>query len=175
MTQEIIELGKKFAASKVSYEEAKKVLDKINDEWTQIEKDLLEAMTAAGLKSIDIDGVGKLTMKRTSYPSVNSANKPTFFNYLTGAGHGDLLKLDVPTNTLTAFLKKHVEELQADLQKRGLNDFEAERLSMLPGYENVRCSTGIPLDKMDAEVFANDILKSWGASPFTKTEITFKK
>lgn len=175
MTKEIILLGEKFAACKKAHEAAKKALDDIGADWDAVEKELIEAMLEAGVKTIKIDGLGAFTLRRSSYPSVNAGNKPTFFEYLRGAGHEHLLKLDVPTNTLNAFLKRHVEELREQLPQRGLTEFEAECLARMPGYEDAKKKVGIPIDSMDAEQFANDILKSMGASPFTKQDIAFSK
>lgn len=175
MTKELIELGKKFAACKEAFEAAKKLSDDANDAWGECETQLMEAMKEAGVGSISIDGVGRLTLSRTSYPSVNGANKPIFFDYLRNTGNEGLLKLDVATNTLTAFLKKHVQELQADLAINGLTDYQARCLATLPGYEDALKAVHKPVDEMDAEQIANDILKSMGATPFTKQKVSLSK
>jgi hypothetical protein len=152
MTQEIIELGKKFAECKKESEELTKKLKAANEAWDAVEKELLEVMLDAQVNSIDIEGVGRLTMSRSSYPSVNAAAKPQFFDYLKDSGNGGLLKLDVNPQTLNAFLKKHIEELRTQLISNGLNEMQAISLSQLSGYENAMQKVGLPVDEMDAAI-----------------------
>jgi hypothetical protein len=150
MNAQIIKLGHEYKALKVSHDELTEKLKETDANWQDIETQLLDAMVDEGVKSIDIEGVGKLSMRVTNYLSVNAASKPKFFEYLKASGNGDLLKLDVNPRTLTAFLGKHAEELEAEIIK---ND---------------------GLDQVSARTLALDRLKAEGANYFTKRDIALR-
>ncbi len=177
----IVDLGRKFAACKAEHDEAAKVLKDIAAKWTEVENELLQAMSEAGMKSITIEGVGRLTLRRSHYPSVNSSNKPGFFEYMKKSGHGALIKEDVNTQTLNAFLKRHVEELKLQLEEDGLTTLQADILNEKAGMdpENygkyMGVTTGLKIDAMDAEEIALAILKSQGAAMFEKKDIALSK
>lgn len=174
MNKEIVELGRKFKECKLKADQLKADLDAANAEWSEVENDLIEAMKDEGVGSIKIDGVGLLMMRRKSYLSVNAANKPTFFEYLQASGNGDLLKLDVHNATLTAFLKKHQEELSVQFQAGGLSAEQAALLASVEGCEDAVKAVGKPLDEMAADEIAMKLLKSRGAAVFEKTDIALK-
>lgn len=131
MNPQITELARKFKELKHEYGDLEERLKKVNDIWTQTEAALLEAMAEEGVRSVSIEGVGTVTLRTKNYLSVNAANKERFYSYLQEAGHGGLLKLDVNSRTLTAFLKQHHEELTQNLvQGEGLEFIEAREKAL---------------------------------------------
>lgn len=173
MANIIVELGRKFAACKVKYEAAKKLADEANEEWGAAEAELMEAMIEGQTKSITIDGIGRLTLRRQNYPSVNAANKPLFFEYLKASGHGDLLKLDVHAATLQKFLKEHKDELSAQVQSAGLSEHQAECLQNVEQFSGIKA--GQKFDEMEAGDVVEAILKVNGAAMFSKSDISLTK
>jgi len=150
MNPNLIELGKTFKSYKDAHEKAKAQLDEINAQWEECEKELLAAMLEDCVNSIDIDGVGKISLVRKSFLSVNAANKPAFYSYLKASGNGSLLKEDVNPRTLGAFLKEHVAELAAQYKAQGM-------------------------DEVDAKVKAEEFLKEKGASHFSENSLSLRK
>ena len=82
-------------------------------------------MADEGVSSIRIEGIGLFSLSVTNYLSVTNDKKETFYPYLQEAGHGGLLKLDVNSRTLTAFLKQHLDELVKEREANGLDSVEA--------------------------------------------------
>lgn len=150
MNQKLIELGERFSALKKQHEALKTQLDDVRIEWELVEEQLLAAMTEDCINSFDVENLGKFTVAKKNYLSVNAANKPSFYGYLQESGNGDLLKLDVNPRTLTSFLKGHLEEVT----KKFMSDHN--------------------LDQVDAEEKALEYLKDKGASYFSEASIRFK-
>jgi hypothetical protein len=144
------ELCADFARLKQSYETIEEQLKAVNAEWTSVEEQLIEAMAEEGMNSIDLETLGKFSLKTTNYLSVNTANKEHFFEYLKESGNGGLLKLDVNPKTLTAFLGRHLEEIKDTL-------ISTEEL-----------------DSISAQEKALTFLKEKGANYFTKRAIALK-
>lgn len=151
MNQNLIELGKQFKECKDAHDAAKSALDAANEKWEAVEDELRSAMVDDCVNSVDIEGVGKLSLVRKSFLSVNAANKPQFYQYLQESGNGDLLKLDVNPRTLTAFLKNHKDTLTK--QYMVIDE----------------------MDKIDAEEKAETLLKEKGASHFSEITISLRK
>jgi hypothetical protein len=149
MNTQIIDLGKKFKQLKQDYAEQEAKLKAVGAEWEDTEKQLIDAMIEEGVKSVALDGLGLFSLRTTNYLSVNAANKPDFYQYLKESGNGALLKEDVNPKTLTAFLGKHMEELQTQFVRSGL-------------------------DEVDARNKALELLNKKGASYFTKRDIALK-
>lgn len=170
-------LAMRFGDLKKLYDAVDKVAKEVGALWDANEKALVEAMIEEGISSIKIDGYGLFKLSRSVYPNVSSANKPTFFEYLKHSGNSDLLKLDVPTNTLTAFLKRHQDALKADLQQEGIHPWQAPQLAKAfpEKYSDVAKSLGKPLDEFQADEVAKDILQSWGAAMFSKSVVSLTK
>lgn len=171
----IVTLGRTYAEKRRAHEAAKTEIKKLAEAEEEAENELIEALIEAGTKSISIEGVGRLTLSRSTYPSVNAAGKPTFFEYLKEAGHGGLLKLDVNPQTLQSFLKKHVVEIQQQLSSEGLSDYQAEILNQGAKEQYHGVKAGTVIDEMDAEEMARDILIAKGAAMFTKRGISLVK
>lgn len=130
-TNNLVKLAHDFHAARAKCEELKTLLKEANAKKTQLELDLLEAMTDDEVSGVKIEGLGAFSMVTTNYLSVNAASKPNFFKYLKEAGHGGLLKEDVNTNTLTAFLKGHLAELTNKfVDSEGLSEFDASKKAL---------------------------------------------
>lgn len=177
MNQEIVELAKKFQDCKERHAEAEKKVKAINEEWLEVEKDLLTAMADEGVKSFDLEGVGKITMRISKIASVNAANKPDFFVYLRDTGNGGLIKEDVNSKTLTSFLRGHIEELQEAIVKDGMPAEHAKMLLDLDinHYNGVEIKPGAKFDAMDASVIVTQLMQGLGASVYEKRDIQLGK
>jgi hypothetical protein len=174
MNNIIIELGNKYFKIETKYEELAAELKKLSEEFDAAEKELIDAMIAASVKSINIEGAGKFTLSNTTYPSVTAANKPTFFEYMKAFGHGGLIKEDVNTQTLNSFLKRHRDELTAQFMMHGLEESQASFLKEHPSEviaDSVDSFVGTPMDEMDANELADKVLQSQGAAMFKKQKI----
>jgi hypothetical protein len=125
MNQQLIELAKAYKRFKLAYAEQEAALDQLDEEWKDLTTKLQDLMIEEGVKSITIEGVGMLSMRTTSYPSVNAASKPVFFDYLKKTGNDSILKLDVNPRTLGAFLKEHSETLITERMKDGMDEVTA--------------------------------------------------
>jgi hypothetical protein len=194
MRPEIKERCTKFAELKAKHEELKTQLTEIGDEWDEVEKALISDMTEEEVKSVKLEGLGQFTMKVTNRLSVNAANKPKFWEYLIASGNGGLLKLDVNTKTLEAFLKTHLADikkifmsedgfaeadvkifteaafpsalLEGDYSKEDKEKFIAEACNFKMWLEELK-----NLDEIDAEEQAVKLLNYMGANYFRKLEI----
>lgn len=149
MNSKIVGLAEKFRAFKDKHATMSKELVELNAGWNECETQLLDAMVDEGVKTIKIDGVGMLMMVTTHKGNVVAANKPVFFDYLKESGHDSILKLDVNSMTLSAFLKSHIEELAKKYEAEGN-------------------------DEVDARNKAVDFLKEKGASLFSEKTIRFR-
>lgn len=150
MNQNLLDKAKEFRALKDEYEEKNKALKELGDKWDEVEKELIQLMLDDCINSIDVDGVGKVSLATTSYLSVNAANKPQFFDYLQESGNGGLLKLDVHPKTLTSFLGEHRDNLVKDFMAKGF-------------------------DEVDAKAKALEFLNEKGANYFVKRGIQLRK
>jgi len=150
MNSKLIELGKKFKKFKDDYKVAEDALKLLGGEWEECERELLDAMVEEGVNSIDIEGVGKLSMRTENYLSVNSANTNFFYSYLKESGNGALLKEYVNPRTLTSFLKEHLELKIAEIQSTK------------------------EIDEFDARNEALEFLKSKGAAYFSKKSVSLR-
>jgi deoxyribodipyrimidine photolyase len=150
MNTRIVELTKKFSEIKAEHEELENKLKEAATKWSEIETELLSAMIEEGVNSVDIDGLGRFSLRTRNYLSVNSANKERFFEYLKETGNDHLLKLDVNPRTLTAFLNDHLESL---IQQK-VSEFEGDTVAAR--------------EKMLA------FLNEKGASYFTKRDIAMQ-
>lgn len=175
MSNIIVDLGRKYATARAANETQKLEQKKTQEAEDTAEKELIEAMIEAETGSIAIDGVGRITLRRQVYPSVNAANKPQFFEYLKASGNEGLLKLDVHAKTLESFLKKHKEELVKQMQDTGITLEQAKMVATFPEYSDAAKSVGQPVDEMAATELADAVLKSQGAAIFSKQSISLTK
>ncbi len=147
---DVNELGKRFFELKQLAEAKKEEIKKINDEWSEVENELIQAMVDEGTNSIGIEGIGKFTLTTKSFLSVNKANEMRFYGYLRASDNGALIHDHVNPRTLGAFLKEHQKELEGKYIAEGL-------------------------DAIDARNKAIDFLKEKGAAIFSEKTISLRK
>lgn len=145
-TMDIKTLAIKYKLLQDEYKTKEQELKELGNRWAECEIELINLMTEEGVGSLDLDDIGKFSIRTTNYLSVNAQNKEKFYEYLKESGNGSLLKLDVNPRTLTAFLKEHLETVAKSYGE----DFEA---------------------KNKALAFLNEK----GASYFQKREVQFRK
>jgi hypothetical protein len=78
------------------------------------------AMDEAGLTSVTVTGVGRVSLVSDAYVSVPVVNIPEFHDWLRDSGSGALIKETVHASTLKAFVKgliKEGKEFPAELIK----------------------------------------------------------
>lgn len=126
MNPTIQSLARQFKELKDRYESHEDQLKALGREWEEIETKLLEAMVEEGVNSIDVQDVGKISMRTENYLSVNAENAPHFYEYMRLSGHGAMIKEYVNPRTLTSWLKTHLAEIQEGyLSKQDMDEFEA--------------------------------------------------
>jgi hypothetical protein len=114
-----VELSKKFATLRARKEDVEEELSDINSELEYLAKVAIpETFTDQGLKNMNIDGVGRISLRADIYASVKSGMKETAYTWLSDIGAGDLIQDSVPPSTLKAFLKTRLkagEDIPEDL------------------------------------------------------------
>lgn len=176
MDNELLAKAREFAEHKEKVERLKKETSEANDAWEKCESELIELMVENQCPSIAIEGVGRFSLRKRAWLSVNAANKPKFFEYLQASGNGDLLKLDVHTKTLEGFLKKHAEELKQNFMQEGLHDAHVKLLRELPEFATAGFAPGAPIaDEIVAENLAYSVLKATGAAVFERKDVALTK
>jgi hypothetical protein len=124
------DIAKRYKLLQDAHEAKNEELKLISAEWTECEKELLEAMTEEGVNSIKVEGVGLMSMRTKNYLNVTAANKSQFYSYLQKSGNGGLLKLDVNPRTLTSFLGTHLEHLIKEKVTSGADEITARNESL---------------------------------------------
>ena len=93
---EISQLAHKQVEAQRTYDalviETKKAKQEL---WGIQERDLPEAMLAAGMTAFTIDSGESITVKEDLMASISQKNKPAAVAWLIGNGHGSLVKEDV--------------------------------------------------------------------------------
>ena len=151
MNNHIVELARQFKEVRDEHAAQETFLKALTKKWDELEAALLEAMIDEGVNSVDVDGVGKLSMRTENYLSVNAANTDQFYSYLKLSGNGALLKEYVNPRTLSAWLKAHLAEVSQQFKLNG------------------------PVDDIEARDMALEFLNKQGASYFTKRGISVRK
>jgi hypothetical protein len=124
------DIAKRYYELQEKSEATAKVLKEINTEWTGVEAEMLEMLVEEGVNTIKLAEYGTFMMKTTNILSVNIADKPRMFEYLKESGNGGLIKEDVASATLTAFLGKHYTELSNKYIQNGLDEIEAGKVAL---------------------------------------------
>ena len=85
-------------------------------------------MVDEGVNSVKLEGVGTFSMRTKSFLNVTIANKEGFLKYLKESGNGGLIKEDVNSRTLTAFLSGHLElGFIRDRVNKGMDEVDARK------------------------------------------------
>ncbi len=171
----IVELGIKYSKARETDDEAKAKQKDTAAAKDEAKEELIAALIEAQTKSITIEGIGRLTLTTEKYPSVNAANRPLFLTYLEESGHEGLIKRDVNPATLNSFLKKHIVELELQLEEDGVTELQQRLLAQVDPDKYAGIAVGFKPDAMDAEEMAIDVIKARGAAIFTERNITLKK
>lgn len=106
-----------------SIKEARKALEELEE---QMSRDIIpDVMRLAGIKTINLEGVGRVTV---SYRySCSMLDKERGLLWLKEHGHGDIIQETVPSATMSGFAKNLLEvegkELPEDLFKVGTSPF----------------------------------------------------
>lgn len=119
----LIRFFDKFRKAADAFSEAKKAITDIHD---KLSRDMIpEAMRAAGVKTVTVVGVGRVTISHRY--SCTMIDKDKGMEWLRTTGHGDLIQETVNSSTLAAFsknlLQEEGKELPADLFKVGTSPF----------------------------------------------------
>lgn len=93
-------------------------LDQKKHEQAEIQKlyDLLrkklvpETMENMGIQTVKLTGIGRLSLRAEAYASFAKDKKQEAMQWLVDNGHGDLIKEEVNSSTLKAFLKECMRE-----------------------------------------------------------------
>lgn len=92
-------------------------LEAVNDRKKDLQKDydtlrrtlIPEAMDDDGVRSLTVDGVGQIQLRSDVFASIAAEHKQEAFDWLTGTGHGGLIKEAVHTGTLKALMKELIK------------------------------------------------------------------
>lgn len=92
------------------YDELKAKLSEINKEYDNIRLKLLpDLMAECDIKSITLDGIGRVGTSSDMYVSSLAENKENLFEWLRSDGSGDLIQETVNASTLKAWVKERIE------------------------------------------------------------------
>ncbi len=85
----------------------KPVYDSINAEFDQIRKKTLpDLMAAEDVRTITLDGIGRVQLAGDCYASIPAEQQEAAFEWLRGNNYGDLIKETVHSATLKAWAKE---------------------------------------------------------------------
>ena len=149
MNTEIKEIAQRFKDCEDRWEVATAGLKAVNMEYEALQEELLEAMVAEGVNSVELDGVGICKLETRNYLSLTKANEAAFFQYLRDNGQGGLIQDTVNAATLKAFMDE-------DLDRR------------------IRLFTDAGLNLIEAREKALAEIKELGISAFSKKKVNFK-
>jgi hypothetical protein len=104
---------------------ARKALDDLEDHMSH--EDVPDAFRRSSIKTVSIDGVGRVTVAHKWGCSINDGKKPESFQWLRDGGNGGIIIETVNAQTLAAFAKAEVEshgrELPTDLFTTSLRPY----------------------------------------------------
>ena len=72
--------------------------------------DLPQLLENAEIESVKFEGIGTVYTQTKPKVSVLAQDKPAFFDWLEGNGHGDIIKRDVHYQTLNVWAKEILEQ-----------------------------------------------------------------
>jgi hypothetical protein len=125
---DLVELIKHYAELREVTEaikKARKALDDLEDHMSH--EDVPDAFRRSSIKTVSIDGVGRVTVAHKWGCSINDGKKPESFQWLRDGGNGGIIIETVNAQTLAAFAKAEVEshgrELPTDLFTTSLRPY----------------------------------------------------
>lgn len=129
----IAEAGKKLKKLKADKKKTEDKLKEINKAIVELETITLQKLMADNeMESVRIAGVGTLYTTDEVYVSVLKDDRPKLYAWAREKGHGDMIGDWIFPNTLSAFVKRQLE----DQAEQGVNDGNT-----LPGFVKV---TNVP-------------------------------
>lgn len=115
-TGDHIELIRHYAQMREANEEikqARKELDDLTDHVSHA--DIPDAFKRVGVKTITIDGIGRVTVAYKWACSIADGMKPDAFHWLREGGNGGIIIETVNAQTLASFAKTETEEKGKEL------------------------------------------------------------
>lgn len=101
--------------------EARRALDEMSEQWSR--EYVPDAMRAKNVKTITLEGVGRVTISAKWSASIQDGKKPEAISWLKDGGNGSIVQETVNSSTLSAFAKaeftEHGRELPVSLFKVG--------------------------------------------------------
>lgn len=104
------ELATHFVSLKDQLKDAKEVTSGIQAEFDLLRKGVLpEKMEDFGFDSVNVAGIGRVSLRAELYASILADQKEAAFAWLSEHGHGALIKDTVNPSSLKAFIKEQMQ------------------------------------------------------------------
>jgi hypothetical protein len=115
----LVDLIRKMRELRIQKDNMEAELKGIGRELEYVSKNLIpERFNAEGIKKMDVEGVGRVSLRADIYASIKSGQKTTAYQWLKDIGSEDLIQPAVAPSILKAFLKdrlKSGEDIPEDL------------------------------------------------------------
>lgn len=106
----INEMAKHFFALKTKIDEMKKAQALVQGEFDMLRKGILpDKMDEMEFTTVNIAGVGRISLRAEVYASVKKDQKEEAFEWLAANGFGSLIKDTVNASSLKALVKEQLE------------------------------------------------------------------
>lgn len=103
------ELAEKFRELQAALKDSKAVSSEIQKEFDYLRKSILpDKMEELGFDTVNITGVGRISLRAEMYASIVAEQKEAAFAWLSENGHGALIKDTVNASSLKAFMKEQI-------------------------------------------------------------------
>ncbi len=113
------ELALRFLELKGKLTEMKEAQAVVQKEFDTLRKSVLpEKMEEVEFDTVNISGVGRVSLRAEIYASIQGKHKEDAYRWLVLNGHGSLIKDTVNAGTLKAFIREQIEngeEIPSDL------------------------------------------------------------
>ena len=105
----IKELIQELSQIRKLYKGASDTIDNLKEKKAQLEQALFLALENAGLQNVKGEDGTTFYRKEQLFANVKIEDKPRFFDWLRDHQMGDIIKEDIHSKTLTAFVKEQIE------------------------------------------------------------------
>ncbi len=103
------ELAERFRELQNELKESKAVSSEIQKEFDYLRKSVLpDKMEELGFDTVNITGIGRISLRAEIYASIVADQKEAAFAWLAENGHGALIKDTVNASSLKAFMKEQL-------------------------------------------------------------------
>ena len=106
---EIKNLIQELSLIRKMYKDTSDTLENVKEKKTQLEQALFIALENAGLQNVKGEDGTTFYRREQFFANVKVQDKPVFFQWLRDNGMGDIIKEDIHSKTLTAFVKEQLE------------------------------------------------------------------